>query len=69
VVILNEAYRLETDIIAYSHGQRVISSDSPVKITGQAGDLMADSLKLDLNTNRLVMKGHVHGTLAAREAR
>lgn len=69
VVIHNEAYRLETDRIAYSHGQRVISSDSPVKITGQAGDLMADSLKLDLNTNRLVMKGHVHGTLAAREAR
>jgi LPS export ABC transporter protein LptC len=65
VVIYNDAYRLETDNIVYSHGPRIISSAGPVKITGQAGELMADSLMLDLNTNRLLMKGHVHGTLAS----
>jgi LPS export ABC transporter protein LptC len=69
VVIFNDAYRLETEKIDYSHGPRIISSDGPVKITGQAGDLMADSLMLDLNTNRLVMKGHVHGTLASSGAK
>jgi LPS export ABC transporter protein LptC len=65
VVIYNDAYRLETDKIVYSHGPRIISSAGPVKITGQAGELVADSLMLDLNTNRLLMKGHVHGTLAS----
>ncbi len=67
VVIYNDAYRLETEKMAYSHDSRTITSDAPVKITGPAGDLMADSLILDLNTNRLVMRGHVHGTLASNE--
>jgi LPS export ABC transporter protein LptC len=67
VVIYNDAYRLETERMAYSHASRVITSDDPVRITGQAGDLAADSLTLDLNANRLVMKGHVRGTLVSNE--
>jgi LPS export ABC transporter protein LptC len=63
VVIYNDAYRLETEKMTYSHGSRVIASDGPVKINGQAGDLTADSLTMDLNANRLVMRGHVRGTL------
>jgi LPS export ABC transporter protein LptC len=69
VVIFNDAYRLETEKISYAHGPRIISSQDPVMITGQAGNLMADSLTLDLTTNRLVMRGHVRGTLAAPEPR
>jgi len=65
VVIDNDAYRLETDKMAYSHDTRIITSDVPVKITGPTGHLMADSLTLDLKTNRVVMKGHVHGTLVS----
>jgi len=68
VVIRNDAYRVETEKIVYAHDPRIISADGPVKVTGQAGDLLADSLMLDLNTNRLVMRGHVRGTLAAGEA-
>jgi LPS export ABC transporter protein LptC len=67
VVIYNDTYRLEAEKMAYSHASRLIASDDPVKITGQAGDLAADSLRLDLNTNRLVMRGHVHGTLVSTE--
>lgn len=67
VVVYNDAYRLEAEKMAYSHASRLITSDVPVKITGQAGDLAADSLRLDLNTNRLVMRGHVHGTLVSTE--
>lgn len=67
VVIYNDAYRLEAEKMDYSHASRLITSDVPVKITGQAGDLAADSLRLDLNTNRLVMRGHVHGTLVSTE--
>jgi LPS export ABC transporter protein LptC len=69
VVIYNDAYRLETEKMTYSHGSRVIASDDPVKINGQAGDLAADSLTMDLNANRLVMRGHVRGTLVSSRTR
>lgn len=67
VVIYNDAYRLETDKMTYSHDSRVIASDDPVKINGQAGDLTADSLTMDLKANRLVMRGHVRGTLVSSQ--
>jgi LPS export ABC transporter protein LptC len=67
VVIYNDAYRLETEKMAYAHAARMITSDVPVKISGQAGELLADSLAVDLRANRLVMRGHVHGTLASNE--
>lgn len=67
VVIYNDAYRLETEKMIYSHDSRVIASDGPVKINGQAGDLTADSLSMDLRANRLVMRGHVRGTLVSNK--
>jgi LPS export ABC transporter protein LptC len=67
VVIYNDTYRLETEKMTYSHDSRVITSDDPVKIDGQAGDLTADSLRMDLNANRLVMRGHVRGTLVSSQ--
>lgn len=67
VVIYNDAYRLETEKMTYSQGSRVIASDDPVKINGQAGDLTADSLTMDLKTNHLVMRGHVRGTLVSSQ--
>ena len=69
VEIHNDLYRLETEQIQYAHGARMITSESPVKLTGPAGDIMADSLSVDLKSNRLVLKGHVHGTLVADGAR
>jgi LPS export ABC transporter protein LptC len=69
VVIYNDLYRLETEQINYAQAARRITSDTPVKITGQAGEIMADSLSVDLNTNRLVMKGNVRGTLVSDGAR
>jgi LPS export ABC transporter protein LptC len=67
VVIYNDLYRLETETISYAHGPRMITSDLPVKIRGPAGELLADSFAMDLNANRLVMKGHVQGILAASQ--
>jgi len=69
VEIHNDLYRLETEQIQYAHGARMITSETPVKLTGPAGDSMADSLSVDLKSNRLVLKGHVHGTLVADGAR
>jgi LPS export ABC transporter protein LptC len=69
VVVYNELYRLNAERMTYAQSLRVITCDTPVKITGQAGEILADGLTMDLNTNRLVMKGHVHGTLVSRDAR
>lgn len=69
VVVFNDTYRLETEKMNYSHASRTITSDAPVKINGQAGELLADALMVDLKVNRLVMQGHVHGTLASPETR
>ena len=67
VVIYNDLYRLESEKIFYAHGPRMITSDIPVKIIGPAGELKADSFAMDLNANRLLMKGHVQGLLAASQ--
>ena len=69
VVVYNDLYRLETERVNYAQAARRITSETPVKITGQAGEIMADSLSVDLKTNRLVMKGHVRGTLLPDSAR
>ena len=49
VVVYNDLYRLETERMNYAQDTRLITSDTPV----------------DLNTNRLVMRGNVHGTLVS----
>ena len=67
VVVFNDAYRLETEKMIYSHASRMITSDVPVKINGQAGELLGDSLAVDLKVNRLAMRGHVRGTLASQD--
>ncbi len=69
VVVYNDLYRLETEQMNYEQASRRITSDTPVKITGQAGEITADALVMDLNTNRLVMRGHVRGTLSPAEAK
>jgi lipopolysaccharide export system protein LptC len=69
VVIYNDLYRMETEEMNYSQAARMITSQTPVKISGQAGELTADSLSLDLAANRLIMKGNVRGTLVSDGAR
>ena len=69
VVVYNDLYHMNADRMTYAEESRVITCDTPVKITSQAGEILADSLSMNLNTNRLVMKGHVHGTLESGQAR
>jgi LPS export ABC transporter protein LptC len=65
VVVYNDLYRLETERMNYAQVSRLITSDTPVKITGQTGEVLADSLAMDLKTNKLGMKGNVRGTLVS----
>jgi lipopolysaccharide export system protein LptA len=64
VVARNELYRLETQRLTYRHEARVIESDTAAKITGPAGEISGDALSINLDTNQMVLKGHVLGTLA-----
>ena len=58
----NDGYRLETEQLRYCHDQRVVSSTTPVKLTGNGFDVLSDTLEIDLNTNRTLLNGHVKGT-------
>lgn len=64
VVARNDLYRLETEKMRYQHESRLIEMNTPVTISGQSGEISGDSLAIDLNSNRMVMKGHVQGILA-----
>lgn len=63
VVVKNEKYRMETERLRYQHEKRLLFAKVPVKITGDAFDLVADSLSVDLNQNKAWFKGHVKGTV------
>lgn len=65
VVIWNDTDRLETESIRYRYADRLIESQSPVKVTTPSGDLTADTLSVNLKTNRMAFSGHVQGLLLA----
>ena len=65
VVIWNDTHRLETESIRYRYAERLIESQSPVKVTTQTGELTADALGANLKTNRMAFSGHVQGFLFA----
>jgi len=63
VVVKNSTYRLQTENLFYRHNQRIIFSKVPVKVSGAAFNLVADSMSLNLNTNKTMFEGKVQGTL------
>jgi len=63
VVIKNEDYRLETEKLTYTNDDRIIVSKTPVVITAKSGDLAADSMAVDLNTNTVQLEGNIEGTI------
>lgn len=66
VVVENGSYLLKCDNLYYKHNGRIIFSETPVNITGDLFNLVADSMSLDLNTNRSIFEGKVAGTLRER---
>ncbi len=64
VEVKSEDYILETEKLYYSHSSRNLSSKVPVKIDGPAFSLSADSMSMDLQNNKAVLKGNVEGTLS-----
>lgn len=66
VVVENGSYLLKCDNLYYKHNGRIIFSETPVNITGDLFNIVADSMSLDLNTNRSIFEGKVAGTLRER---
>lgn len=63
VVVKSATYRLKTENLFYRHNRRIIFSKVPVTVIGNAFELAADSMSLNLNTNKTMFEGKVQGTL------
>lgn len=64
VVVTNTSYKLRCENLYYAHKKRIIFSKVPVNIIGDSFELVADSMSLNLNTNRTLFEGKVKGTLS-----
>ncbi len=63
VLVKNKDYRLKTEKLHYSHKKRVIICKVPVKLSGSSFNLTAETMTIDLNTQKAVFKGRVKGTI------
>jgi LPS export ABC transporter protein LptC len=52
---------LTTQSLRYGHERRILTSPSPVKITGDSYRLSAERMRLDLNTNQAIFEGNING--------
>ena len=64
VVVRNKDYKLRCENLYYKHDKRIIFSKVPVNITGDSFELVADSMSLNLNTNKALFEGKVKGTFS-----
>ena len=61
VVVRNKDYKLKCENLYYKHDKRIIFSKTPVNLTGDSLELVADSMSLDLNTDKALFEGKVKG--------
>jgi LPS export ABC transporter protein LptC len=64
VVVKSNDAHFSTDELHYRHDQRMLYAESPVKIKGDAFQLTAESMRLDLTNNRATFKGNVMGSFS-----
>lgn len=68
VVVKNGNYQLETERLYYEHQRRMLFSETPVRISGDAFEFMADTMSFDLNTKDARFEGNVKGTFGEHAA-
>jgi LPS export ABC transporter protein LptC len=61
VVVRNKDYKLKCENLYYNHDRRIIFSKVPVNLKGNSFELVADSMSLDLNTDKALFEGKVKG--------
>lgn len=64
VILKDESYRLETEILNYEHSRRMFFSKTRSEITGPRVRLSADTVSADLNTGKTVFEGNVKGIIS-----
>ena len=64
VVVRNNDYKLKCESLYYKHDRRIIFSKVPVNLKGNSFELVADSMSLDLNTDKALFEGKVKGTFS-----
>ena len=63
VVVRNNDYRMVTERLQYRQRQRLLVADTPVRITGKAVSLTAETAAFDLENRNLRFEGNVYGTI------
>jgi LPS export ABC transporter protein LptC len=63
IVAVDGDFKIETDKLRYKNKRRMLYADSPVKVTGNAMSLVADSASYDLNSQKAVFEGKVEGII------
>ena len=63
VLVKNKELQLKTQQLNYEHQRRMIYSNMPIFISGGAITLSADSMSLDLNTQKAQLQGNVTGNV------
>ncbi len=61
VTIKNNDYMLKTGTISYDNKKRIILSKAPVELSGKSSNLVANSMAINLNTNKALLFGKVEG--------
>ena len=64
VVARTTDYRFEADSAVYDHDRRFLNSSTPVKIISKRGELVADTMRYDLGSNRATFDGNVKGVFS-----
>jgi len=63
ILVKNKDYRLKTENLHYNHQKRVIICKVPVKLSGRSFQLTAETMSIELNTQKAVLEGRVKGTI------
>lgn len=63
VIVKNQDYRIDTKRLKYINKTQTITSKVPVKISGDSLFFAADSMLIDLGSNKAYLEGNVKGSL------
>jgi LPS export ABC transporter protein LptC len=63
ITVKNDDYVLKTGKINYDNEKRIIFSEVPVEISGKSLNLVADSMTINLDTNKAELSGKVEGII------
>jgi LPS export ABC transporter protein LptC len=64
VIVKDANTRLITEQLLYNHQNRVLLTRKPVEIIGESYKILANSMSMDLNTNKTILEGKVKGTFS-----